>query len=227
MARRLGPAAPGPADPETEALRRFRSYAAASLRSGRTRAPALDGVRTPERRVAALLTAWIEAAGELAGDEGPALRRALEPLADRFRLALRGTGRTRRSSGAPRSRRAVTAAIDRVADAFFAIDTESGRIVDANPAAGALLCVQRDALLGVEVTRFVPEDERDAWWTELDAVAEGDEPRGFRARLRDATGGPVTVHSRLSRFRSRGATLALVVARPATAEALTPAGAPP
>ncbi len=220
MARRLGPAAPAPEDPETEALRRFRSFAAASLLRGDAVTPALDGVRTRERRVIALLEAWIEAADSLAGDEGPSVRAALEPLVEPFRVALRSTRTSRRAGGAPRTqRRAVSAAIDRIADAFLAIDVDAGTILDANPAAGALLRIKRDALLGVDAMRFVPKPEQRSWWTELDAIAESDDPRAFHGRLCDATGSTVPVDVTLTRCRARGRVLALVMARPVRATA--------
>ena len=174
MTSHLGPAAPGPAAAETEVLRRFRSFAAASLKRGTARQPALEGIRAHERRVDALLTAWSNAAEEVAGDQAEVVRAALEPLIAHFRGALRNTQGNRRSSGAPRSnRRAVIAAIDRIADAFLALDTDSGAIVDANPAAGALLGIPRDALLGVPAMGFVPSANHESWWTELDSLTEG------------------------------------------------------
>ncbi|MCG8587888.1 MAG: hypothetical protein MJE66_01210, partial [Proteobacteria bacterium] len=58
MVETLGPAAPAAAEPEAEALRRFRSYAASALLRGDAAGePALDGVRPNERRMGALLTA--------------------------------------------------------------------------------------------------------------------------------------------------------------------------
>jgi PAS domain S-box-containing protein len=216
MAARLGPAAPGPAAPESEVLRRFRSFAAAALHRGANgAAPALDGVKANERRVTAVLSTWSEAAVDLAGRDGEVLRSALEPLIARFRASMRTTGAGRRASGAPRAgRRAVTAAIDRVSDSFLAIDPDSGRIVDANPAAGALLGVARDALLDVEAMSFVPPPARNLWWTHLDAVTEGSEPHRFTADLRDAGGATFTVDCTITCFATRRRTLALILARP-------------
>ena len=215
MTARLGPAAPSAASPETEALRRFRSFSASALLRGKVGSPALDGLRPNERRVMALLAAWTDAASTLAGDRGQQVRDALTPLIDHFRLSLRTTHSGRRSRGAPRAaRRAVVAAIDRVADAFLAIDADTGKIADANPAAGALLGVNRDALLEVDAMSFIPETSRSIWWSELDAVAESEEPRHFQASLMDANGSPIQSDVTLTNFATRGRTLALVMARP-------------
>ena len=216
MSMRLGPAAPGPGAAESEVLRRFRSFAASALRRGDdTAKPVLDGLRGNERRTAALLDAWAESAVLVAGEDGEPLGCALAPLLERFRTSLKQTGSGRRSKGAPRTRRrAVMAAIDRVCDVFLAIDANEGTIVDANPAAGALLGVPRDTLLGVDALSFVPEPERAGWWTELDAMAEGAEPRRFDSTLKDAAGHHTRVECSVTRFATRGRLLALVVARP-------------
>ncbi len=215
LAERLGPAAPGPGAPESEVLRRFRSFAASALMRGNADPPALDGLRTNERRVGALLDAWVAAAADLAGLEGPRLRGALLPLLQQFHVALHQTAGGRRARGGPRTRRAVMAAIDRVADAFLALDADDARIVDANPAAGSLLGVARDALLGVDALSFVPDAQRDGWQLELDAVSEGAEPRRFATRVRDARGRELCVECSVTRFATRERTLALVLARPA------------
>ncbi len=215
MNERLGPAAPSPGAPESEILRRFRSFAAAALCRGEAAQPALDGLRANERRAAALLETWATAAVELAHSDGDGLRAALGPLLQRFQVALRQTSAGRGVRGAPRAqRRAVMAAIDRVADGFLAVDADTGRIVDANPAAGSLLGLARDALLGVDALSFVPETQRESWWTELDAMTEGAEPRRFASSLRDASGREIPVHCSVTCFATRNRTLALVLARP-------------
>lgn len=215
MTAHLGPAAPGADSDETEVLRRFRSFASAALQRGTAAEPSLDGIRANERRVNALLNAWSDAATEVAADRGDALRTALQPLLVRFRSSLKTTGAGRRARGAPRAnRRVVSAAIDRVADSFLAVDADTGRIVDANPAAGALLGVARDALLDVEALSFVPSASHGVWWTHLDAVTEGSEPHRFTANLRDATGSTIPVECTITRFSTRNRTLALILARP-------------
>ena len=216
MDSRLGPAAPAPGATESEVLRRFRSYAASCLRRGGSEEPALDGLRVNERRASALLAAWCEAAAEVAGPHAGSVREALHPTLSSFRNALRMTNTGRRKRGAPRAgRRAVIAAIDRISDVFLAIDADSGRIVDANPAAGALLGVARDALIDVAAASFIPAEAQSDWWTQLDAVTEGTEPRRFTASLADKGGTPILVDCTVTRFATRSRTLALVVARPA------------
>jgi PAS domain-containing protein len=216
LAQRLGSAAPGPASPEAEALRRFRSFASSALLRGSGALPALDGLRASPPAVSRLLEAWIECAAELAGPHADPLRAALLPLGRAFATALRGSSEARRASGAPRpsARRAVSAAIDRLADAFLAIDTDSLRIADANPAAGALLGVPRDRLLEREALHFVPAGSRGAWTTHVEAMAEAAEPRRFRDLLQDVTGALLPVEARVTRFASRSRTLALVLVRP-------------
>jgi PAS domain S-box-containing protein len=202
LAERLGAGpAPGGAA-EAAALRRLRSYLLLALTQGEA-APSLEGLRTGERSARRLIEAWLEAAASVAGPDQAALRAALGPLVERFLLSLRETARARRAGGAPVSgqRLAVAAAIDRVSDAFLAIDAETGAIADANPAAGALLGTTRDRLLGADAMTFVPSEARDAWWAQLDAVSEGTEPRRVRASLQgpggrahsvDATRNPIS-----------------------------------
>ncbi len=215
MADKLGPARPEPGAAEAEVLRRFRSFAASALQRGTAAEPALDGLRANERRVLALLAAWSQAAAEVAGERGAIVSAALAPLLERFRIALRSTGSARRARGAARgNRRAVVAAIDRVCDAFFAIDADSGRLVDANPAAGALLGVARDALLGVEASAFIETAAQARWSTALEAMTEGAEARRVPLTLRDASGATIAVDCTVTRFATRERTLALIVARP-------------
>jgi PAS domain S-box-containing protein len=211
---RLGAGAPAAGAQETEVLRRFRSFAASALQRGEAAQPALDGLRADELRVQTLLAAWLEVAAEAAGEAGDDLRSALEPLLARFQGSLRTTAPAREKRGAPRTRRAVVAAIDRVADAFLAIDAEDARVIDANPAAGALLGVARDALLGADAMAFVPGPLRPQWWTELDAMTEAAEPRRFRGELIDSKGTSIPVECSVTRYATRNRTVALVVARP-------------
>jgi PAS domain-containing protein len=215
MNTRLGAAAPGASSPEAEALRRFRSYTSAALMRGTLSPPALDGLRVNQRRTEALLLAWIEAAASLEDADIPLLREALNPLVMQFRMHLRGTQSGRKSRGTPRAkRRFVVAAIDRLSEAFLAIDTDTGTIEDANPAAGALLGLNRDELLGVSAMSFVPKICQSLFWRELDAVGEGVESHVFTATLSDSHGTPLELLASATRYSTRGKTLALILLRP-------------
>lgn len=216
METRLGGELPAAGSPEAEGLRRFRAYALLALGQGRETPPSLEGLRLGERRFARLLGAWLDAVAASAGPDGAAVRSALVPLAERFRNEVRLTTTSRQASGAPRPsrRRAVSAAIDRICDAFLAVDTGTGAIVDANPAAGALVGTARDALLDADAFSFVPEGERETWWIQLDAMSEGGEPRRFRTRLRDRAGRDLAVEASVTRFATRQRQLALLVLRP-------------
>ena len=158
-----------------------------------------------------------ESASELAGPGREVVAAALSPLLDAFRLAIRTTGSNRKSSGRPRAtRRAISAAIDRIADLYFAIDVDTGEILDANPAAGAALGVARDALIGLEFNAFVPPDAQGPWWTSLDGIAEGQENHVFLASMQDRDGVHMRLEASASRYLRSNKTIALILARPAS-----------
>ncbi|MBM4383890.1 MAG: PAS domain-containing protein, partial [Deltaproteobacteria bacterium] len=104
-------------------------------------------------RTARALDAWIAAVARLAPLELKA-QAALAPLRAQFVAALAASQPARRAAGivTASARRAVPGAIDRIADAFLAADAESGAIVDANPAACALLGLARPELLARELS---------------------------------------------------------------------------
>jgi hypothetical protein len=108
-----------------------------------------------DRRAAALLDGWIGAAPPRAparrGDRG-----ALRPLQQAFVRACASRPASGARRGTAREAARVSAAIDRVADGFLALDANSARSSTRIPAAGALLGVARDALLGVDAMAFVP-----------------------------------------------------------------------
>jgi PAS domain-containing protein len=214
LALRLGPAAPRASGPEAETLRRFRTFATTALMRGQAPRPALEGLRPDERRVMALLTAWRETATELAGHQGEELARRLSPLLIEFRLGLRTSAPGKPDSTRTRiPRRAVAGAIDRIPDAFLAIDVSAATIVDANPAAGALLGVERDSLFGLDLMGFVPSSQREAWWGQLDSLAESENDIAFDTSLNDAGGDPHPLAARARAFRTRSRTLALLTLR--------------
>jgi PAS domain-containing protein len=209
-------AALAPGSPESEALRRFRSWAAAALRRGSAEgAPPLDGLRADAERALRAVAEWCAAAVELAGPRGAELRGLLAPLLGQFEAALTGARLARAARRAPKpARRAVVGAIDRIADAFLAVDLADGLVVDANPAAAALLRTPRDALLGAEAQRFVQADARGVFRDELAELVESDEPRRFRTIWLDAVGRPLSVEVHATRhLAARDRPLALLLAR--------------
>lgn len=216
MQARLGAAAPAASGPEAETLRRFRTFVSTALVRGAAPRPVLEGLRPNERRVMALLACWAEVASEMAGPDRALVIETLRPLIEHFRFAIRTTGQTRKTSGPPRaSRRAIAAAIDRIADLYFAIEVDSGEILDANPAAGAALGVARDALIGLEFNAFVPGDAQGPWWTSLDGLAEGQDHHVFAATMQDREGRRIRLEVSATRFlRSTNRPVALVIARP-------------
>ncbi len=199
---------------EAETLRRFRSFAAASLRRGEAGEPALDGLRVDPEKALRWVGRWCDAASRCAGDAA-ALETLLGPLQLRFAAGLRGSQLSRKARKAkPAKRRAVAGAIDRVADAFLAVDLDSGEIADANPAALALLGVDREALLGRHVARHVDRDSRELWSERLESLGESGEGQRFRVVWRDEFLSPVAVDINAAPHLTRRRRLALLTARP-------------
>jgi hypothetical protein len=99
--------------------------------------------------------------------------------------------------------------------ANFNKEATSGQRLEARltPAAGALLGTTRDRLLGSDAMDHFPNEARELWWAQLDAVSEGSEPRRFRASLRDVGGASLPVDATITRFATRSRTLALIIAR--------------
>jgi PAS domain S-box-containing protein len=221
LERRLADELGQPVDPgalEFEALRRFRSFAIASLR-GVPAAPALDGLRVVPQQAESWIDAWIRAAVAEAGRGGDTVARYLAPLAECFQAALRATPRARASTGRGR-RRFVSAAIDRLALAFFAIDCDDGAILDANPAASLLLGEGRDALIGSSFSRWLAVGELAEMEAQLDAVAGGEEQRRFRCTVVGTEGRRVHLDVHVTRYLRRGRVVALAVAYPTPAPEL-------
>jgi PAS domain S-box-containing protein len=214
LAADLGDALPPAGAAETEALRRFRSFAGARRRRADAGAPALDGLAVDALATARLVEAWCRAAAGVAGERGGELRALLEPLVARYRSALVGAELAHEARRAPRTaRRAVAGAIDRIADAFLAIDAGAGTVADANPAAATLLRVAREDLLGRTAADFVAPASLDTWSEAIEALVESAAPHRFDAALVDAHGRSVAVDVRATRHATRGKVLALVVAR--------------
>jgi PAS domain S-box-containing protein len=202
-----------PASAEAEALRRFRSFALVALSRGAA-APSLEGLRAPLRRTARALDAWIAAAVALAPPELKA-QAALAPLRAQFAAALAASQPARRAAAlaTPSARRAVPAAIDRIADVFLAADADDGAIVDANPAACALLGLARPELLARELSSLAALGSHASVRELLDTVAEGREPPRTLLALLDASGAALRLDVRVTRYAAGGRSLVLLLGR--------------
>jgi PAS domain S-box-containing protein len=204
-----------PASPEAEAMRRFRSFVLLSLARGEA-SPSLEGLRVSLRRAARAIDAWLEAARTLAGPDGEAVRVPLAALRAQFVAALGASAPARLAAGAatPSARRAIPSAVDRIADVFLAADTDSGAIVDANPAACALLGLARPELLTRTLADLCAPVSRPACHALLDALAESPEPQRTALALLDASATPIPHDLRVTRITARGRPLAILIARP-------------
>jgi PAS domain-containing protein len=203
-----------PASSEAEALRRFRSFALLALARGAA-APSLEGLRVSLRRSARAIDAWIAAACTLAGPDAQKVREPLTTLRAQFVAALSASSAVRSASGAPTpsARRAVASAIDRIADLFLAADADTGAIVDANPAACALLGLARPELLTRTLDSLSAPGDHAICAELLDATAESADPQRARLALLDATGAATQLDLRVTRLVTRGRTLALLLGR--------------
>jgi PAS domain S-box-containing protein len=223
--RRLGRREPPPAA-RREVVRRFRSFsrlASIDLDSAR---PSLDGLggNSP-----AALEQAIEVAVDVAClcEPEPSVAEALRSLEARFRTGIRRTlrpaeperrarrGRRRALHGGRRLR----AAIDRISDAYLALDLESGKLADLNPAAEALLgtpavtLIEKpfaDLLAPEAVARFADVEAR------LDA---GEDVSPTVLHFRGAEGASVAAEVSAASHAISGRRLAVFVARERPEEA--------
>jgi PAS domain S-box-containing protein len=188
--RRLERQEPPPAA-RLEIVRRFRSYCRlASIYPDAAR-PSLDGLAGND---ATALERAVTTAVDVACECGPplAVADALRSLETRFRTGLRRVLQPEpieeRDATGPKGRRRlpnagkrVRSAIDRIGDAYLALNLDTGRIFDVNPAAENLFGASADALLERAISEFVHPDDRrvfDDLEARLDAGEEAG-PLGF------------------------------------------------
>ena len=77
-----------------------------------------------------------------------------------------------------------------------------------------MLELARDELVGAPAVDHFPDSARELWWTQLEALSEGDGGSRFETQLVARSGRRVGVEARVTRFATRTKTLALVLARP-------------
>ena len=168
------------------ALALLRRVGAAARRRGGARAR--RAARRPRARGPAAARAGSRRRRRPRAATAPAVRTALEPLLARFAVALRACDGSRRAAGraaCARGRRAV-AARDRPRRRRVPRDRHrDGRIADANPGGGR--AARHDARRAARrLGRRLRARARraSAGGRELDALAEGGEPRRFAPALR-------------------------------------------
>ncbi len=217
--RRLGRGEPPP-EARLEVVRRFRSFvrlASVDLDAAR---PSLDGLggNSP-----AGLEKAIEVAVDVAClcDPPPAVQQALRVLEARFRTGIRRImrpseperkqrrGRRRALHGGKR----VRAAIDRIGDAYLALDLETGRLADLNPAAEALLGTPAVTVIEKPFADLIEPEARPAFG-DLEARLDADEETApFSLALRRGEGNAVPVEVSVASHTISGRRLAIFIAR--------------
>jgi PAS domain S-box-containing protein len=217
--RRLGRGEPSP-EARLEVVRRFRSFvrlASIDLESAR---PSLDGLGGNS-------AAGLEKAIEIAVDvaclcEPPAaVKESLRTLEARFRTGIRRImrpseperkqrrGRRRALHGGKR----VRAAIDRIGDAYLALDLESGRLADLNPAAEVLLGAPAVTMIEKPFVDLIEPQARRAFG-DLEARLDADEetaPVSLAFQRHEGKAVPVEVS--VAHHTISGRRLAIFVAR--------------
>jgi PAS domain S-box-containing protein len=217
--RRLGRSEPPP-EARLELVRRFRSFvrlASIDLENAR---PSLDGLGGNS---AAGLEKTIEIAVDVAClcDPPAEVEASLRSLEARFRTGIRRImrpseperkqrrGRRRALHGGKR----VRAAIDRIGDAYLALDLESGRLADLNPAAEVLLGAPAVTVIEKPFLDLIEPEAREAFGS-LEARLDADEetpPCSLAFQRRE--GEAVSVEVSVANHTISGRRLAIFIAR--------------
>ncbi|NRA01307.1 MAG: PAS domain S-box protein [Myxococcales bacterium] len=216
--RRLGRAEPPPAA-RAEIVRRFRSFcrlASLDLSSAR---PSLDGLAgtSPEGLERAISTAV-----QVARSCGPApdIEQALQSLGARFRGGIRQLMRPSESPVRKRGRRKlpnagrrVRAAIDRINDAYVALNLDTGRIYDLNPAAETLFAADAAKLLDREFEELVEPALLPQYQSLQARLDAGEDPGRTEMVFARTNGERVPVVLTISNHTIGGRRIAIFVAR--------------
>jgi PAS domain S-box-containing protein len=221
--RRLGRAEPAP-EARAEIVRRFRSFCRlASVDPGMAR-PSLEGLAGQSCDGLENAVRIATEAATLCGLD-PQEAELLGALCQRFRAGIRRQLRPEDlepSTPGARERRKranagkrVRAAIDRIDDAYLALNLEDGRIFDLNPAAEALLGAEANALLDHEFSDWIAATDRDRYESLEARLDAGESAPPTRLRFRRQSGEPVSAEVSIASHTIAGRRLAILVARPA------------
>jgi PAS domain S-box-containing protein len=160
--RRLGRAEPGPGA-RAEILRRFRSFCRLSSLDPASARPSLEGL---QGNASLALEEVVRHGAEFAAARAPLPQIAaqISALDRRFRAGIRRVLQPEDAQPQPRRRdrrrtpnagRRVRGAIDRISDSYFALNLETGKLFDANPAAEALLGRDAESLLACDFWELI------------------------------------------------------------------------
>ncbi len=165
--RRLGRSEPPP-ETRSEIVRRFRTYCRLASISLDTARPSLDGLGgNSSTSLELAVSKAVEVACEC--DPAPEVAEALRDMESRFRTGVRRIMQPSESNRPKRSRKRrtpnagkrVRGAIDRISDSFIALNLDTSRIFDVNPAAEALFGISAQKLLESTLSQFIaPQDQQ-------------------------------------------------------------------
>ena len=218
--RRMARSLPPPAS-RAEIVRRFRSFCRLASIHPEAARPALDGLggNSPtglERAVSIAVDVACECGPE------PEVARALRELESRFRTGLRRTmqpepreqrRRGRGSLRVPNAGRRVRSAIDRIGDAYVALNLDTGLIYDTNPAAETLFALEAEKLLGRALCDLVHAEDR-IQFRDLEARLDAGEDAGpLEMGFARPGGERIAVELTVSNHTIAGKRLAIFVAR--------------
>lgn len=217
--RRMGREEPSP-EVRGEIVRRFRTYCRLASLEVVSARPALDGLggNSP-----AGLERAVGRAVEVALECGPPLevRRVLETMQARFLAGMRRILTPRESERksrrgrrkVPNAGKRVRAAIDRIGDSYVALNLDTGKIFDVNPASEALFGTEAEHLLERPLEDLVAPQDRQTY-ADLEARLDAGEDAGpLELTFARPNGDFVSVETLISQHTIAGKRLAIFTSR--------------
>ena len=216
--RRIQRSDPPPAA-RAEIIRRFRSFcrlASLDLSSAR---PSLDGLAgTSPAGLEHAVTTAVDVA--CACGPPPEIAEALRALETRFRAGIRHLMRPPEQRTKKRGRRKVPnagkrvrAAIDRINDAYVALNLDTGKIYDVNPAAEILFAADAAKLLNREFEELVEPALLPSYQSLQARLDAGEDPGKTEMVFSRTNGECVPVELTISNHTIAGRRLAIFIAR--------------